>query len=261
MNTLKEMGDFVGIPQGSLEVARYGGPRITSLGKVSLLVTKRERPASMRAISQTLQNLTPITLEAKIVGSQSGEEPFEPKIRMNASGGITWHTTVEYHGNGNVTSIDVNNSGGDFTPTQLGRGSYQVVVIRSGISNTGFVSLSKTIGIVTVSAPPQPPKPPLPLEKPIIDVQSNGDGSFVVNGSKFSPDTKVNIRVVDAAGTNIWLTHKSNEKGEIKDYPTGRICQRPGNLYFSANDGRSDPQDYTGTLWSETFPTSCPAVD
>ena len=26
MNTLREIGDFIGIPQGSLDVARFGGP-------------------------------------------------------------------------------------------------------------------------------------------------------------------------------------------------------------------------------------------
>ena len=58
MNSLREIGNFVGIPQGSLQVARYGGPWTTQLSKVSLLVTKRARPASMKAIIQALQNLT-----------------------------------------------------------------------------------------------------------------------------------------------------------------------------------------------------------
>jgi hypothetical protein len=66
------------------------------LNNVNLLVTQGARPASMRNIVQILQNLTPLTLEAEIVGSLSGEEPFEPKIRMNASGGITWFTTIEF---------------------------------------------------------------------------------------------------------------------------------------------------------------------
>lgn len=208
MNTLKELGNFVGIPQGALEVARYGGPRITSLGKVSLLVTGKERPASIRTIIQTLQNLTTITLEAEIVGSRSGEEPFEPVIRVNASGGTTWHTTIVFYLNGNaISSSDLNNSGGDFTPTQLGPGSWQPVVTRSGISNTGFVSLSKTLGTITVSAhqqpTPQPTPTPLPAKPPSITVQSNGDGSFVVCGSNFLPSATVHIRVVDAALTTV----------------------------------------------------------
>jgi hypothetical protein len=258
MNTLREIGNFVGIPQGSLEVARYGGPRIASLRSVNLLVTKGRRPASMRFIIQALQNLTPITLEAQIVGSRSGEEPFEPKIHINASGGIAWFTTIRYYRNGNATSHDVNNSGGDFTPTQLGSGSYELVVTRSGISNSGFVSLSKTLGAITVSARPQPTPSPPPLVKPSIAVRSNSDGSFIVSGSSFLPNATVYIRVVDAALTTLWFNHTSTPQGTI-EYPTGRICQLPGQLFLSANDGRSDPQDQTGTLWSNTATTTCPA--
>jgi hypothetical protein len=50
----------------------------------------------MRAIIQALQNLMPITLEAQIVGDRPSAEAFNPTIRVNARGGITWFTTVEY---------------------------------------------------------------------------------------------------------------------------------------------------------------------
>ncbi len=213
----------------------------------------------MGTIIQTLQNLTPITLEAEIVGSRSGEEPFEPVIRVNASGGITWHTTIVFSLNGNaMSSAELNSSGGDFTPTQLGPGRWQLVVTRSGISNTGFVSLSKTLDTITVSKHSQPTPPPPPPVKPSIAVQSNGDGSFVVRGSNFLPNTTVHIRVVDAALTTVWFNQTSTPQGTI-EYPTGKICQLPGQLSFSANDGRNDPQDLTGTLWSNTVTTTCPA--
>jgi hypothetical protein len=265
MKTLKEIVDFVGIPQGSLASARYqySEPWTMGVNNVNLLVTQGARPASMRNIIQILQNLTPITLEAEIIGSLSGEEPFEPKTRVNASGGITWFTTIEFSllgvPNAPVYSHDVSNSGGDFTPTQLAPGRWYLSVIRSGISNSGFVSLRKQLGTVTVSARPQPtPPPPPPLVKPSINVRSNGDGSFVVSGSKFLPNTTVHIRVVDAASTTIWFSQTSTPEGKIEDFPTGRICQLPGQLFFSANDGRSNPQDLTGTLWSNTVTTTCP---
>lgn len=162
MNTLRELGEFVGIPQGSLEVARIGGPPITSLSVISLLVTKREK-LSMQAIIQALQNLTPITLEAQIVGSRSGVEPFKPVIRLNASGGITWHTNIIPGEIG--VSYDLGSAGGDLTPFQLAPGSWRIVVERAGISNTGFVSLSKTLDPITVFARPQPPPPPSPPPK------------------------------------------------------------------------------------------------
>lgn len=256
MNSLREIGNFVGIPQGSPQVARYDGERTIRLGMVSLLVTKRERPASMRAIIQALQSLTPITLEAQIVGSRSGEEPFEPIIRLNASGGITWHTNIEY--NATSASDDLSSAGGDFTPTQLGPGNYQFVVRRSGISNTGFVSLSKTLDTITVSARPQPTPPPPPIVKPFIAVQSKGDGSFVVSGLNFLPNVPIYILVGDGTFRNpLVFTDTSNPEGKLVGFPTGKICQGSGQLFFEANDGRLNPSDHS-TLMSNTVTTSCP---
>jgi hypothetical protein len=256
MNTLREIGEFVGIPQGSVEVARYGGPWITRLRMVSLLVTHRDRPASMRAIIQALQNLTPITLEAQIVGSRSGEEPFEPVIRLNASGGITWFTSIEYRLDGKTKTVDdVSSSDGDFAPTQLGPGNWQVVVSRSGISNSGFVSLKKNLDAITVF--PKPPPPPPPVAKPFISVQSNGDGSFKVSGSGFVPkNATVNILVGDGTLNQNPLNFVvSATDGAFKDFPTGKICQRPGQLFFEASDGRID---HGSQVFSNTVTISCP---
>ena len=263
MNTLKELGDFVGIPRGSLEVARFGGPPVTGLGVVSLLVTKKSKPASMRAIIQALQNLTPITLEAQIVGDRSGEEPFEPVIRVNASGGITWFTNVDFSQGGRVVgSHDIlSTAGGDFRPTQLGPGDWQLVVSRSGISNTGFVSLSKPLDTIRVSAhsqpPPQRPDPP-PLPKPTISVQSNNDGSFKVSGSGFVPkNATVNILVGDGTLNQEPLNFTvTAADGAFKDFPTGKICKRPGTLSFEASDGRIDQGSQ---VFSNTFKIGCPA--
>jgi hypothetical protein len=256
MNTLREIGEFVGIPQGSVEVARYGGPWITRLRMVSLLVTHRDRPASMRAIIQALQNLTPITLEAQIVGSRSGEEPFEPVIRLNASGGIPWFTTIEYSVDGKVTSYDVSSSGGDFTPTQLGPGNWQIVVSRSGISNTGFVSVNKTLDTITVPAGPIPPVVKESPPPPFISVQSNGDGSFKVSGSGFVPkNATVNILVGDGTFRNPLTFVVSATDGAFKDFPTGKICQRQGDIFFEASDGRID---HGSQVFSNTVKISCP---
>lgn len=265
MKSLKEIVNFVGIPQGALASARYqySGPWTMGLDNVNLLVKRGERPASMRNIIQILQNLTPITLEAEIIGSRSGEEPFQPVIRINASGGITWFTVIEYYLSGNTItgSYDANNSGGDFQPNQLSAGRWQLVVTRSGISNIGFVSLSKTLDIITVSAwrqPSPPPPTPPPATKPSILVQANGDGSFLVKGSNFLRNTTVHIRVVDVALTTIWYKLTSTPEGTFQ-YPTAKICQFPGQVSFSANDGRNDQQDLTGVLWSNTVTTTCPA--
>jgi hypothetical protein len=258
MNTLREIGEFIGIPQGSLEVALIGGPRTTSLKMASLLVTRGER-SSMQAIIQALQNLTPTTLEAQIVGSRFGEEPFQPVIRLNASGGITWFTFIEFPPF--FSSNNLGTVGGDFTPTQLGPGTFQCVVKRAGISNTGFVSLSKTLDTITVSPHPIPPPPPPPIEPPFIAVKSNGDGSFTVSGSKFAPNAKVTIRAVDAqsplAGSRFFVT-TADPQGKMADFPTGKICQIPnGQIAFSAEDGRIDPSNHRA-ITSNFVTTTCP---
>jgi hypothetical protein len=194
MNTLREIGEFVGIPQGSLEVAWLYAPfglqnfptdslRIARLSMVSLLVTYRERPASMRAIIQALQNLTPITLEAQIVGDRSGEEPFNTVVRLNASGGIIWSTYVEYRPDGVPSDrYPCDSSGGDFSNT-LPHGNFQVVVGRLGISNTGYVSLEKILGTITVwqqYVPPAPPQQQSPSQ------QSGGGGGQTSSGPSIS---------------------------------------------------------------------------
>ena len=263
MNTLREIVNFVGIPQGALANARYqySGPWTRGLQNVNLLVTRGAQPASTRNIIRLLQNLTPLTLEAELVEAHSGEDPFNPVIRINASGGITWFTTIEFYRNGNTLtgSNDVDNAGGSFSSMSLSTGSWQIVVTRSGISNTGFVSLKKALGNIIVSRQQPPPDEPQRPVKPFIAVHGNGDGSFIVSGSNFLPNTTVHIRVVDTAFTTRWFDHTSNREGKIEDYPTGRICQLPGQLFFSANDGRSDREDLTGTLWSNTVTTTCPA--
>ena len=260
MNALREIGEFVGIPRGSLEVARFGGPPVITLSNISALVINK-RPVRMSAIIQALQNLTLITLEAEIVGSRSGEEPFVPVVRVNASGAITWFTSIFFSFGGKLLGgSDDLSSGGEFTlsNSQLGPGEYQAVATRAGISNNGFVSLSNPLGTISVSAHPQPPPPPPPRPpSPSILVHSNGDGSFKVSGRGFVPDeATVTILVGDGTFNQnpIPFTVTANG-GTFTDFPTGKICQRQGDLFFEATDGRID----NGVeLFSNTVKISCP---
>ena len=266
MNTLREIGTFVGIPQGSLEVARFGGEQIITLSNVSKLVNRGKKTASLRALIQALKDLTPIDLEAEIVGSRSGEEPFAPVVRLNASGGITWFTSIATSLGGKVigTHDILSTSGGDFTFNQLGPGTYQLVASRSGISNSGFVSLSKTLGTISVSAapphptPPTPPTPPTQLPAPSISVQSNGDGSFKVSGSGFVPhNATVNILVGDGTLNQNPLNFTvSATNGAFREFPTGKICKRPGTLFFEASDGRID---HGSQVFSNTVTKAAPS--
>jgi hypothetical protein len=259
MNTLREIGEFVGIPRGSLDVI-FGGPPVISLVNVSNLVTIGKKKLPMRAVIQALQNLTPITLEGEIVGSRSGEEPFEVTVRLNASGGITWFTAISISSGGKVVgAFAPSNSVGESVSThQFGPGEFQLVASRAGISNNGFVSLSVPLGTISVSAPPPPPPPPPPpVARPTISVQSNGDGSFKVSGSGFVPkDARVSILVGDGTLNQepINFTVTATD-GAFKDFPTGKICKRSGTIFFEASDGRVDKG---AQVFSNTVSISCP---
>lgn len=261
MNSLREIVDFVGIPQGSAEVARFRNAQEqlkTSLGLVNILLTRREKPASMRAIIQTLENLTPITLEAKIATKKIDDSNVLVTISWNESGEITWYTDIEQSTDGGSFRVV---EGVQHRPNEsefgVGPGTHHYVVHRAGISNTGFVNLKKDLGSITVpEARPEPPPPPTP-EKPSISVKSNGDGSFEVSGSKFLPNKTVYIRVVDQAQNENSFQVTSDSQGMFEGFPTGDICQRRGVLVFTANDGRSD-SNITGTLSSNPVRISCP---
>lgn len=92
--------------------------------------------------------------------------------------------------------------------------------------------------------------------KPSISVTKQ-NGNFRVTGSGFLHSTTVHVRVV--VGNDI-------TQGSVNQTPsssTGTIDITlivPGNpgvvLHFSANDGRPDPSDLTGTLWSNTVDIS-----
>jgi len=267
MNTLRELGEFVGISQGSLQVHRFGGPPVITLKNVSILVMNGKRTVPMRALIQALQNLTAITLETEIVGSRSGEEPFIPIVRLNASGGITWFTSIDISLGGKVIASDdiLSTSGGDFTLSnnQLGPGEYQLVATRSGISNVGFVSLNNPLGTISVSAPPPPPPPPPPDPVPptiLVQQSAKGDGSFVISGKGFLGDTVVTILVGDGSLTTqpAVFTVTTIIDGSFSGFQTGNICTSLAKRFFEASDGRIKPSDHS-QLFSNTVEISCPA--
>jgi hypothetical protein len=88
-------------------------------------------------------------------------------------------------------------------------------------------------------------------------VQSNGDGSFKVSGFGFVPkDATVNILVGDGTFNQEPLNFTvPATDGAFKDFPTGKICQRPGTIFFEASDGRIDQGKQ---VFSNTVQISCP---
>ena len=120
---------------------------------------------------------------------------------------------------------------------------------------------------------PNPTKP----TKPNITF----DGSTLkFNGSGFLPNAKVYIRVVVSGSIGIasdlrqgFTQVSANSQGSVStnldiiaivpsfvDTVTGFVwngCYPGETLSISANDGRSDSSDLTGTLWSNTYSITC----
>ncbi len=92
---------------------------------------------------------------------------------------------------------------------------------------------------------------------PVVTVQAKGDGSFVVNGTGFAPNSTVTIRIVDKSGNAVTYQVTANGQGAIS-FATGVICQQQGEIYISATDDRRDPTNAaSGILYSNVVTVSC----
>jgi hypothetical protein len=100
------------------------------------------------------------------------------------------------------------------------------------------------------------PPPTKPENAPTISVSSPQSKTFLVQGSGFKPGAQIAIRVADdALSPNLFYNTTATASGTIST--TLSIPCGPGRLHFSANDGRRNPSDRTGTLWSNTVTMSC----
>jgi hypothetical protein len=105
-----------------------------------------------------------------------------------------------------------------------------------------------------------PPQPPVPPAKPTISVTKSGSGGgsvFVVDGFGFTPNADVRIRAVDDTLAERDF-HQSTDGAGRLDARLAIPCISGLPLHFSATDGRPDPSDVTGVLFSNTVTTSCP---
>ncbi|MBI3651516.1 MAG: hypothetical protein HY231_10900 [Acidobacteria bacterium] len=125
--------------------------------------------------------------------------------------------------------------------------------------------LQITQGLCQRIPPPPPPPPPTQqtpppaptptVQKPSISVVV-ANGTFAVSGSGFTPNSTITIRVADDALANVYYLYRSMADGRLQAV-VPNICVNPGNIYFSATDGRHDASDRTGSLWSNTVRMSC----
>ena len=246
MRTLREFAQFVGkpndpiSPRGLIDYLRLNIPT----GSVSEMIRAFE------------VNSSPVKVEEILVGPKNGIIPFPIGMQVTKVGGYIFGIRWRILRNGQQVAVydRLKDEPGfvQVAHTFSEAGTYTIEVTVKGIGSTGYAEATAS---TTVVAKPKP-SPPLPQTKPSISVSAKGDGSFVVSGSGFLPNTTVHIRVVDDALATIFLDRSSTAQGTL-NYTTGKLCQLPGKLHFSANDGRSDRNDLTGTLWSNTVTTTC----
>src|SRR5947209_13042711 len=154
-------------------------------------------------------------------------------------------------------------------------GVYVFTVQRTGWTGpSGPTTLTKQLNIPAFAPHPTPPPPPPHVQPPTITVTFSGsieDAKFHVIGSGFLPNRPatnqgVAIRFVDA---NLLTETRrdfvaSTAAGTIDHVIEGDLSNLTLNalgtatLAISATDGRPNPADTTGFLWSNTVPTTFP---
>ena len=281
MKTLREMGMFVGIPEDSGE---FGTPLPISLGYVRHLLTgaplgqspRETYPFSFQEAIQQLEGLPPIKLDAAVVGSSEGYEPFAPLIRIGQSPGLVLFTRIYYESGGRLFSVsdNVRGGGGDIGGLTLGPGLWKLTVRRSGISTTGYEKLERSLNLRTLQrqAPVNPPQEN--NTRPTIAVTpkvENEQVTFTITGYGFLHDQPGNwqgiaIRIVDGTAPlenrSPYLYTSSNGAGNIGlnigPIEFWRISVNPlsqkREVRISATDKRTDPHSVPANepLWSNT---------
>lgn len=270
MRTLREIGEFVGIPEDSAELGSPKPIGLQLVGDLVAPVSSREQRTSMRGLIDLLARLPPITLTAELLSGARGTEPYTLAVRVNSSDGLVISTRL-YYTSGGQTYVGgvIHGAAGGEIQTQLSPGRWQVTVRRSGIANTGYVRLEKSF-TVDVNARGGPPPVQPEVVRPIIEVQPSGsaDGvTFTIKGSGFladqptSPDG-IAVRAVD--GVTLQQYHRvftgSNSRGEIEvvwgtlnPALLARNALGQALIHFSATDSRRDPTSPAGDfLWSNT---------
>ena len=116
----------------------------------------------------------------------------------------------------------------------------------------------------TASASPPSTRPDKPLGPPVLVATREGGNVFYVRGFRFQPNAAVAIRAVDGATlqsaliTTIGGNRITANASGLMFVRLHNICTKAkGPMSFSANDGRTNPADKTGTLWSNTVSVPC----
>lgn len=139
MQSLAELGEFLGIPAGSLELARIGGSPDISLDSARSLVTWIPREQrSLRAMIDGVRQLPEVTLTAELTGPRSGGSPLVTEIAVSPAPIGTWWTTLRYEQAGRpMTATELRPEGGRVRTDPLGPGAWTLAVERAGLGPSG----------------------------------------------------------------------------------------------------------------------------
>lgn len=273
MRTLREIGVFVGIPEDSPEFGSASAISLRLAGDLLAPISANNQNKSLRGLSNILDGpIGVITLESELL-TPGGVEPFQPVIRVKPSEGLVISTHILFKqigGGGLGESPNYGASGGDFKPTQLGPGQWEISVRRSGIGNGGYVRLENAFR-ASVSAIPSPPPPPAPLIPPHIDVQQSGPPNammYVVTGTGFLSNqpagpTGITVRAVDGVDLQSWVNIFTGSGpsgginitlGPLDTTLLPRNAAGQAIVNFSATDKRRNPNSVPANepLWSNT---------
>jgi hypothetical protein len=181
-----------------------------------------------------------------------------------AGNGVYGYTNVP-NASGVCGAVAASNTGGAGV-TGIGpvAGHFFGNVIVTGditVDGTTIGELLRRITVLEQQASTRPgPGPTAPAGTPSISVRTSGSGTstaFIVTGSGFLPNRSISIRIVDSVLNSLVQTFSSDAQGHLSA-TINQACNSGGQVAVSATDGRPNPKDQTGSLWSNTFTLPCP---
>lgn len=270
MRSLREIGDFVGVAEDSLE---FGYPSFIGLRYAAEVIARADPAAgtpSMRQIDAALTDLEPVTFEAQLLSFVDRQAT----VRVNTSQGLVIGTRIFARSSTGIPAGHEKNhgsAGGDYRiPGELARGNWTVIARRTGVGPTGFVAFERTFPVVS---PPEGRTEPEPVSQtpPQIEVATIRDPerawavAFRITGSGFEPNL-VSRREGEGVHVRAVLRQQFQERGPFWtssdaqgriDHTTGQIDVRQlprdalgqATLVFSACDRRVVPPR-KDNLWS-----------
>ena len=217
LHTLREVGEFVGIPQDASE---YGHPSYIGLRQAGDLIaplTPDEQRRSLRGIIDRLDSLPPLTLNAQVLAA-NGYQPVPVRVHLEPTASLVISTKVVVLANVPwFTSANLGSSSGDIDITELYAAEnseyvfYRIYVRRAGIGPGGYGILeSPALQVWARYPPPDPKHDPPPPVRPTISVHERTS------------------KRAHGLGPRIWLPQKPETGPDRHRYTPGRRGKDPG---------------------------------